>query len=274
MPINTPLPTIIKDLLTSKKAMTITKRVVVSKHVVDSVFMASTPQAAHLYGYREPNDLIGKWLSQTHSHHIARRSFVLAYFRHTGQKIGTSASPSAYVTFLTLPDGATRAVIKQTQEIIWEGEIYWVTEIEEAKGETSIPSILDFEMPKPQDDFRAWSGIWTISDIESHIACSLEDSGTQNQLTDSTMTGNIDYVNSKMIFPDSTMQPYHYTKEIPLQESTTGRVQRPHYLHRCAECSGTWIGTTQNPAQCIYCTSRLWRGFSKWEERKRSGKKR
>ena len=270
MPINTPLPSIVKDLLVSRKAMTITKRVIISEHVIDSVFVASTPQAAHLYGYREPNDLIGKWLSETHSRDIARRSFVIAYFRHTGQKIGAMASPSSYVTFLTIPDGSTRAVIKQTQEIIWEGNIYWVTEIEEAQGETSIPSILDVEIPETHADFRAWSGVWTISDVESHIAHSHQGDSPENLLTDSTMTGNIDLVNSEMTPLESNMRQIPYTQEILIRRSTTGRMQRPHYLHRCAECRGSWVGTTQSPPQCVYCASRLWRGFSKWEERKRS----
>ncbi len=191
MQINTPLPTVVKDLLTSSKAMTIARRIVVTEHIVDSVFVASTPQAAHLYGYGDPDSLVGKWLSQTHSQDIARRSFVIAYYRHIGQKIGTTASPSSYVTFLTAPDGSTREVIKQTREVVWEGDIYWITEIEEAKGETSLPSIMDIEMPNLQTDFQSWSGVWTISDIESHIALSLQRSREEKRLTDSTMPSNI-----------------------------------------------------------------------------------
>lgn len=262
MSINTPLPPAVKELLTSRKTMTITKRVKITNHIIDSVFMASTPQAAHLYGYKEPNDLIGKWLSQTHSRDIARRCFVVAYYRHTGQKIGGMFAPSTYVTLVTLPDGSTKEVVKRAQELIWEGEIYWVTEIEEAKGETSMPNILDFDIPSTQPDFNAWSGVWTISDIESQI--------TEKLLTAPMMTSKIDCVNIKMTPSKSNMRREDYTQHIPLQTSTTGRVQRPHYLHRCAECSGTWVGITEKPSQCIYCSSRLWRGFSKWEERRQN----
>jgi hypothetical protein len=59
------------------------------------------------------------------------------------------------------------------------------------------------------------------------------------------------------------------TQAITIIPSSTGKSQRPHYLHHCSECRGSWVGTTVNPPKCIYCNSRLWRGFSKWEERKR-----
>ncbi len=273
MPINTPLPKVVKDLLTARKAMTVTRRVMVTEHIVDSVFMASTPKAAHLYGYNDSAALVGKWLSQTHSRDIARRCFVISYYRHTGQKIGSAEAPSTYVTFLTAPDGSTREVVKQTREVVWEGDIYWVTEIEEAKGEMSLPSVRDFEIPEMQTDFRAWSGIWTISDIESHIALSLQGADPENLLTDSTMTPKIDDVNIKIASTVNFRWKKVHTQQIPLETSTTGRVQRDHFLHRCSECLGTWIGTTEKPAQCIYCASRLWKGYSKWEERRRRGKK-
>ncbi|ETX07560.1 hypothetical protein [Candidatus Entotheonella palauensis] len=273
MLINTPLPRVIKDLLSSRKAMTITRRVVVTDNIVDSVFVASTPKAAHLYGYNDPDVLVGKWLSQTHSRDIARRSFVISYYRHTGQKIGTTEAPSTYVTFLTAPDGSTREVVKQTREVVWDGNIYWVTEVQEATGETNLPNILDFEIPEIQTDFNAWSGIWTISDIESHIALSHQGSREEKRLTDSNMTSKIDDVNVKITSEVKFVRQKGHTQQIRLETSITGRVQRDHFLHRCSECLGTWIGTTENPAQCIYCASRLWKGYSKWEARKRRGEK-
>lgn len=264
--------------------MTIVRRVVVTEYIVDAVFVASTPKAAHLCGYREPNDLVGKWLSQTHSHDIARRSFALSYYRHVGQKIGAAEPPSSYVTFLSIPDRSTRSIIKQTQEVVWEGEMYWITEIEEATGETGLPSIFDIELPVSHKTFESWSGVWTIADVEGHLALSLQNSREEKKLTESAMVSSIDGVDQgsiygiddvgvKTILLESMMRQEVHTQKIPLHASATGRMQRDHFLHRCSECHGTWIGTTQNPAQCIYCASRLWRGFSKRDQRKRLGEK-
>jgi transcriptional regulator with XRE-family HTH domain len=114
------------DLYLSRKfrAITISQRMAISPQVVDAHIVHATPEAAQWYGLAQPEGLVGQWQSWLQHPEDIQLSRRMALLRH----FGCEEVPTEYV--VRIRQGATahfRAVMKQTTQVEYGGETYWVT---------------------------------------------------------------------------------------------------------------------------------------------------
>jgi hypothetical protein len=190
------LPSFVASELRPNQAMTIFVRHVITQDIVDCYCVGATTQAAMLLGYPSADDMHGIWLSKTQTPETGQQTRQASILRHYGIKIGHQDIPSVYVCDVLRPDGSSIEVVKNTSEIAYDGKNYWVTLLEDATGEKSIPNIKTLDLPAVPPDAAAWAGKTRIADIETLFSYP-STSKTISTLTTSILENNIDLVNSK-----------------------------------------------------------------------------
>jgi hypothetical protein len=274
------LPTLLTRFLQPNDAITITQRVVLSEQVVDAKVVFATPPAAHLYGFDNPNQLIGLWLSELVDESVRRKGFIISYCRHRGIPINGKEVPETYISVIKRKDGQPVNVVKHTLEIVDQDDIYWLTQLKLFTGtedEKDIPHLNDFILDETSSDYLRWAGLTSMADVNRTVSSLFISRNSfltrthnrhniepdKNDIESSQLVGRVG--GDEQIRPDGLTIPIQLNAPSPHSDKTGKGVQQ-RYLHGpCTECGGEWIGTSPNPPHCNYCRSRQWRGYSRWD---------
>lgn len=274
------LPILMTRFLQPNLAITITQRVVLSEQVVDAKFVFATPPAAQLYGFDNPNQLMGRWLSELVDESVRRKGFIISYCRHHGIPINGQPVPESYISVIKRRDGKPVHVIKDALEMVEHEEIYWLTYLKPLTGsddEKTIPHLNDFILDDVSPEYLKWAGLTSMADVNktvSSLFISRHSFFTRTNNKNNIVLIENDIENTQTgssVHRDQERRPDGLTLHLQLQAPSphadkTGKGVQHRYLHGpCAECGGEWIGTSANPPHCNYCRSRQWRGYSKWD---------
>ena len=261
MPSDPSLADLVMSFFTQDKrdnrALTLARMAHITDGIADGRFIASTPAADAIYG-RKMDGSQPVWMSLTQPLEL----FIHMRKMWAARQLDTSI-PTQYITDIVQPNGQVIHVIKTAREFDIDGVRYWFTTISQASDLPRAPHIRDISVSIDGLPVIGMAGKMCIAEVIQKLE------SMKKNLTGEDNTGKIDSGKNilDIVEPDKALGTN--TQAITITPSYTGKSQRPHYLHHCSECRGSWVGTSVNPPKCIYCNSRLWRGFSKWEERKR-----
>ncbi len=237
----TSLPQVFQNQLKTDEAVTILQRRPITKTIVDAQFIAATPKAANLYGYPDVDAFCGLWQSMTQSLDDYKRTFALSLCRHFGEDI-----PAAYIHRLLGPNGHSVAVRKTTQEIPYQGDLYWVTKLHTANTSPDLPDLNQIAIPKTIERYRSFGGMLSVAEVEAVLAhFGLADSRmTRVQNTDVMIVQYLDLVKQK---GDNIARQ----QEIPLLigQPITKLPYQDGYLLECQSCGVIWT-SKRVPIRC------------------------
>lgn len=104
-------------------AVTIAQLVHISAHVVDACVVYATTAAATLFGFTQPQELVGQFISQLHHPEDAliTRQYALARLHHEWY-------PHPYpMRILRAPTGQPLPVMKHVKQVMLHGVLTWIT---------------------------------------------------------------------------------------------------------------------------------------------------
>lgn len=239
------------------RALTLARMEHITDSIADGRFIASTPAADAIYG-RKMDGSQPVWMSLTQPLEL----FIHMRKMWAARQIDASI-PTQYITDIVQPNGQIIHVIKTAREFDIDGMRYWFTQISPASEQPQVPHVRDISVSIDGLPAVGMADKECIAEVVHKLEA------VKKNLTGENNTGKIGSVENNLDLAEPDKVLGTNTQAITITPSATGKSQRPHYLHTCSECRGSWVGTSVNPPKCIYCNSRLWRGFSKWTERKR-----
>lgn len=104
-------------------AVTIAQLVHISEHVVDACVVYATTAATTLFGFDQPDELVGQFISQLHHPEDAliTRQYALARLHHEWY-------PQPYpMRILRAPTGQPVPVMKHVKQVLLHGVLTWIT---------------------------------------------------------------------------------------------------------------------------------------------------
>lgn len=143
---------------TTDEAFTLIKRVQIANLIVDSQFLLGTPAALRLYGRTATE--FQTWQSLTQPLIEFQRSRAIATARHIEPEI-----PSRYITKIVHPSGEVIPVVKDTQEIVLDGESHWLTHLKLA---SETPDVIDSEsiaIPSHALNEVEFRGLYSLAEV-------------------------------------------------------------------------------------------------------------
>lgn len=146
------------EALAGRAITTIAKRVTISKTIIDAQFVHASPMALEMYGVNEIGEL--GWLSHTQHIKDYRHTLQLSVCRHFG-----AAIPTTYRHRIITRNGADITVVKHTRELVFQGEIFWITNIEESTDK-AIPLLNDIAVPESISEHSDFGGMFSVAEIE------------------------------------------------------------------------------------------------------------
>jgi hypothetical protein len=221
------------------RAITLSRRVEVSPSVVDAQIVQATPEAAALYGYAQPEALLGFWQSYLQHPQDIRLARSMSILRH----FGYAEIPVEYVARIRQSGGRTfRRVLKHTSQVMLDGETYWVTIL----GETRLPllaarrDILQ-KFPHPtREERQQFCGVMSVTEAVFRIQKILA-------LEDLTSAFSRFTMDALQHFPQF-WGPFLPRLEIAL--GTTVALSNGAFLHRCGQCGVVWVSAQEDPWRC------------------------
>ncbi|WP_089722119.1 hypothetical protein [Candidatus Entotheonella palauensis] len=258
------------------QALTIARHICLNDIIEDLEIIAATPEAAHLYGYDKPSELIGKYLSETLSIEDMFRGYLMSTARLKGNKIA-----KRYATRIERPDGQVAYVFKQTTPIERPHPIHYLTFLEAAE-ETDmrpIPDASELNLTQAEVDtarsyftVRKLRGLMTSFGIDSLRVSALTPSEMQSILTvfqsrRNPQKGKLDVSTTIVSAPPG--------EPVAILPGQTRQLPDGKFLHRCAKCLQTWNSVDQEPRNCPRtrkdrrgprCGVRTWRQYYLWDQ--------
>ena len=156
---------LLEKYMGSDEAVTVLRRIQISRTVVDAQFISATPKALELYGYDSLENFRHTWQSKTQALCDYKHTMALSICRHFGEDV-----PRHYVHTLVQPDGTEIAVVKRTREVVNRAEIYWITQLSEASSRETIPRLKQLDIPQNFDKYRSFGGFISVAEVEGLLA--------------------------------------------------------------------------------------------------------
>ena len=234
------LPPFLQDKLKTNEAITILKRRAITKTIIDAQFVAATPKAAQFYGYPTAEEFRGVWQSTTQSLDDYKRTVALSVCRHFGEDI-----PNIYIHRVVGPHNHSLAVCKHTQEIAYQGDLYWVTRIRTANNTPDLPDLNRIAIPKNIERYRSFTGTLSVAEVEAvlaHFGLS-ENTMTTVQNVDVMVVQYLDLVRTK------EQSQRHQTLPLLIGQPITKLPYQGGYLLECQACGVIWT-SKRVPLRC------------------------
>jgi hypothetical protein len=236
------LPTLLASYITrTQDAVTIARRTCIGTHVVDARIVAATIKAAHWYNLESADQLLGQWISLLHHPDDARLGRVLSLARHCGLK-----APTAYVSRIRQANSAEmfRPVMKDTTQVVVDGESYWVTLLSEPRTPPLAmqPEVFQrFAVPDAAVAMQFY-GQMSVAELEETLAAGEPPGATSLR----AVTGS----------------PHRL---LPLALGETVALGEGLYAHRCARCTAIWMTRNPYPIRCgkRLCQTPAWRELAR-----------
>jgi hypothetical protein len=234
------LPPVLQDQLKTAEAVTILKRRAITKTIVDAQFVAATPKAAQLYGYPSVEAFCGLWQSMTQSLDDYKRTVALSVCRHFGEDI-----PTIYIHRLVGPRGHALAVCKHTQEITYQGELYWVTRLRTADATPEVPDLTRIAIPKTIDRYRSFTGTLSVAEVEAVLA----HFGLSPDRTDAVPNVDVMVVQYLDLVSQQAASQRHSALPLLIGQPITKLPHQAGYLLECQACGVIWT-SKRIPLRC------------------------
>lgn len=250
---------------TDGKALTVSEYVWITDTIADVQIIAANAEAAALYGYDRPEDLIGRYLSQTSTQEDLMRGCLYSLARNRGIEV-----PTTYVTNILQPNGSTIPVLKEIFQIQSTRGLLFVAMIEKTEElSQKLPNLE--ELGLTSSDLVAWRGVMNIAEVEELMSDRLDVSGKKT-LTWSSLQNIISALHnaedkkkdeSSVNAATSTIGP-----PITIGPGESRLLPNSRWLHRCGKCSHIWHSEQSSPAKCtrqrddvigVKCGTSLWR---------------
>lgn len=252
-------------------ALTIARHICITDMIEDLEIIAATPEAAQLYGYDKPSELIGKYLSETLSIDDMFRGYLMSRARQKGNKIA-----NRYATRIERPDGQIAYVFKQTILVERPNPVHYLTFLEAAE-ETDIQPIPDSsELNLTQAEVDTARSYFTVRKLRELMTSFGIDSLKAGALTPSEMQSILTVFQSRRN-PQKGKQDVPATivsappgEPVDILPGQTRQLPDGKFLHRCAKCLQTWNSVDRKPRNCPRtrkdrrgpkCGVRTWRQF-------------
>ncbi len=248
-------------------ALTVSRQVTLPSGKLDAVIVATTLEAAELFGFSQSRELIGKLLSEVHD----RRCIQQTRLYSCARILGDPDAPNAYPARIRRDDGQLVWVHKEVEHRIEPDGSIWITK------NALLPQDRQYSMPKLRrlddivhecvtgnlvDLFTGQQRAPSVRKSDTLIPSHSEDSTTCNNVNNELLT-EITNVSE----PTAAPLPFEqsHTVALPLRHA-----DRPIWIHECKVdgCGRQWWSYTERPQHCPRCGSRLWQGSSKWERRR------
>lgn len=241
-------------MVQEQRAVTVSEYVtIVPGAVADTRIIGATQSAAEIYGYPNPDKLVGRFLSQTLDRDDMLRGCLMSLARLKGHDV-----PTRYPTKIVRPDGHIIPVVKDTIQIATQDRIFWITELE--RIDTIIPS----PVPTPNElgisdaDVLKYRGALNIADLEALLAsqgitADLPLSMSDLPLTMSdihTIMSEIQSVSNKKSGEEVLATGILDLPQVNILPGQTQALPDGDYLHRCARCGFVWQSPDPNPDKC------------------------
>ena len=214
---------------TSDEAVTLNRREAISSLIVDARFMLATPAALRLYG--RTAEEMRSWQSLMQPLEEFQRSRTIATARHFD-----SAVPSRYITQLLTPQGVV-PVIKDTREVIIDGESHWLTRLTPATQEPNLPDTAAIVIPEGRADFATFAGRYSIAEV--HLLLGQDQVTPQMNLRenlDPSILDDIGLSRKEDTVSSRTADGYDLVFGQPLARMPSGQ-----YMFECQNCGWIWM---------------------------------
>jgi hypothetical protein len=247
-----PFIPLFQQLLASSNdvALTVLKRIEITPLIIDAMYVAATPAAARLYGYHTVEHFRGIWQSQTQPLVEYKKSFLLAVGRHFGYQL-----PHQYTTHILRPDGKVIAVSKTSHEWTHDGELYWLTIVEPALADPSIPTLLEIELPVEITQFRDFTGHYSIAEVEAALAPMHHEDLTVRQFESLALA-----LYHRLLTVSTSRKPQGDHPVLVLGKPITPLPNHGQILYECQRCGWVWTGKAQRgtPQRCANTARRCY----------------
>ncbi len=236
------LPHMFRELVQTHEAVTLNRRVQMSDSIIDGRFIAASLSAAKLYGYESPHELSQIWRSQTEPLETFRAARRLSAARHAGHDACTQ-----YITHIQQRSGRIVDVIKETRELIYDDEVYWLTTLRLASTDPDIPDIEQIAQALPNHPhYQQFAGTVSIAEVELTFQQypNLFSIGTKINSPSSIITDLLSKSSDK---PSLSVQ---------VRSTKSGRRRQ---LNQCQKCQWVWLSQFDKRApQCPECKNNAW----------------
>ncbi|ETW98779.1 MAG: hypothetical protein ETSY1_17435 [Candidatus Entotheonella factor] len=143
-----------------QKAVTVSEYVtIVPDAVADTRIISATPYAAEIYGYDTPDQLVGRFLSQTLNRHDMLRGCLMSLARMQGRDV-----PTRYPTNIVRPNGEIVPVIKDTIQIETKNRLMWITQLEVMQDAIVSKVPTPSELGLSDRDVLKYRGLLNVAD--------------------------------------------------------------------------------------------------------------
>jgi hypothetical protein len=213
------------------EAVTLCRREPLSALIVDARFVLATPAALRLYG--RSADEMCTWHSLTQPLEEAKRSRAMAAARH----VFPGDVPSRYLTELLTPSGAVVPVVKDTREVLIDGESHWLTRLAPAASAPDLPHTTAIALPANSAEQMAFSGRYSMADV--HLLLEADEAPSHIEWQERSTTSILDSINLSRegdALPRLTEEGYALVFGEPLIRLPSGQ-----YMFECQHCGWIWI---------------------------------
>ena len=230
-----------------QKIITISEYVnLVPGAVADTRIIAATQAAAELYGYLTPDDLIGRFLSQTLSRDNMLRGCLYSLARLKGFD-----APVAYETQIVRPNGESIAVRKKTTQISSRDGLLWVTELERIRTSRQLPLPSPDEFGFTDEDLLQYRGAMNIADLESIVSGDSDLSSLPLTLAEvQSIMSEVQSTSVKNAGVGRMATAEIDIRQVDILPGQSRLLPDGDYLHRCARCGFVWISRIEEPEKC------------------------
>ncbi len=220
----------------TQHALTISRHVHITNMIEDLEIIAATPEAAHLYGYDKPSELVGKYLSETLSTEDMLRGYLMSLARQKDSRI-----PSRYATRIERPNGQISYVFKQTILVERPKPVHYLTFLEaaEAADYQPTPDLRDLNLT--QAEVAAARAVITVRKLRELMADFGLDTLKAGALTPLEMQSILTVFQSKRNSQKGQLDVPTTSVSAPpgapvdLLPGQTRQLPDGKFLHRCAK---------------------------------------
>ncbi|WP_143308688.1 hypothetical protein [Candidatus Entotheonella palauensis] len=242
----------VRDLLDEREAVTIAALIRLGPLIADSYVVAATQRAAELFGYQEPAELEGRFISQIHNLDDIRTTRRLSTMR----ALGVRESTESYTMRIVRKDSSQIPVRKHVNQQTLEDKTIWITYHEPSPYNIG-PPIPD--VPISEDAVRAYCGYYCLAEVEGilmhhlnlmprweipfikHIEISKKENHISSVMNTRQMLQYFpEYILSSDF--DDIIIGFGPGESWPLPDGT--------WVHHCRHCNYIWHSKNPRPYKC------------------------
>jgi hypothetical protein len=248
-------PEAFRALLDSRQAMTIAMRAQVSPSIVDTRIVAATQRAAELYGYHDPAELEGQFVSLMH--HL--EDIQCTRLRSTLRALGLIDATEHYEVRIVQRSGMMRRVNKRVEQRYVGDTLVWICHLEPAdvRQQFQPPSLPEVVPEEALHHFFGWACVAEVEEMlrqQRLLLTNIHKMSIFRQIKEGALE-------RKTVEPSAMGE--HTVERLLL------KAPRPYYRCHCLVCDRDWIAVGKDdtygeefspPKRCNYpdCRADAW----------------